>query len=93
MKRNRPMIAIYCAVALAIGLNGCGGYELGPNEATQSGAALGAVTGAIVGYNTKGHHKGQRAAIGAALGAAAGGLAGHAVESQNPPSINEGGWE
>jgi len=93
MKRNRHLATLCGTIVLAVTLNGCGGYALEPNEATQTGAALGAVTGAIVGYNTKGHYKGRRAAIGAALGAAAGGLAGYAVESQNPPTVNEGGWQ
>ncbi len=72
-------------------LTGCTGNEAVPNNATQTGIVTGAVAGSVIGYNS-GHHRGTNAALGAVAGAAAGGLIGNAVDSNNPPPQNTGGW-
>ena len=79
-------------LVIVIALTGCTGNEVLPANATQAGATTGAVAGAVIGYNTKGHHKGRRAVIGALLGAGAGAALGNAVDSNNPPPQNTGGW-
>jgi len=72
-------------------LNNCAGET--PYSGTQTGATTGAVAGAVIGYNTKGHHKGQRAVIGGLLGAVVGAGIGNAVDENNPPPQNDGGWQ
>ena len=85
-KRMKNILNLTLAIGASIALlNGCTG--------TQTGVATGAVAGSVIGYNTKGHHKGQRAVIGGVLGAAVGGGIGHAVDSNNPPPQQTGGWQ
>ena len=90
LKRKRMKSILKLIFVLGTGasialLNGCTG--------AQTGAATGAVAGSVIGYNTKGHNKGQRAAVGGLLGAAVGGGIGHAVDSNNPPPQQTGGWQ
>jgi len=82
---------IIVASTLLLSLNNCAGET--PYSSTQTGTATGAVAGAVIGYNTKGHHKGQRAVIGGLLGAAVGAGIGNAVDKNNPPPSNDGGWQ
>lgn len=72
-------------------ITGCTGNEAVPNNATQTGIVTGALAGSVIGYNS-GHHHGTNAALGAVAGAAAGGLIGNAIDSNNPPPQDTGGW-
>lgn len=91
MKRTfLPSMILISTLAL---LNNCTGNEAMPNNATQTGAAVGAVTGAVVGYNVGGGDKGRNAVVGAVIGAVAGGTLGNAIDKQNPPVEEDGGWE
>jgi len=90
MKYNIRKSLILSALSLAA-LTGCTGNEAVPNNATQTGVVAGALAGSVIGYNS-GHHRGTNAALGAVAGAAAGGLIGNAIDSNNPPPQNTGGW-
>jgi len=92
MKKN-ILKAVSLSLLSAVVFSGCTGNEVMPNNATQTGALTGALAGAAIGYNTKGHHSGQRALIGGLLGAAIGGGIGNAIDSNNPPPQQTGGWQ
>ncbi|MFT7823458.1 MAG: YMGG-like glycine zipper-containing protein [Sulfurimonas sp.] len=80
-------------VASIMMLNNCTGNEAMPNNATQTGAATGAVAGGVIGYNAGSRHKGRNALIGATVGAVAGGAVGNAIDKNNPPPQEDGGWQ
>jgi uncharacterized protein YcfJ len=90
--RRYIKIIFTSSIAVAL-LSACTGVGASPYSATQTGAATGAVAGSVIGYNTTGHHKGQRAVIGGLLGAAVGTGVGNAIDEQNQPVQNNGGWE
>ena len=65
-----------------------------PNSGVQTGAVVGALAGSAIGYNNSGHHsRGGSAVVGGLLGAAVGAGIGSAVDSNNPPPVNNGGWQ
>jgi uncharacterized protein YcfJ len=91
MNKNK-LINIFLLLSAIIVLNACTGNELAPNNATQTGAVTGALAGSVIGYNT-GHGGGTNAVIGGLLGAAVGAGIGNAVDSNNPPPQQTGGWQ
>jgi hypothetical protein len=90
--KNHIKIILISITSLGL-FSGCTGVGASPYDATQTGAATGAVAGSVIGYNTTGHHKGRRAVIGGLLGAAVGAGVGNAIDKQNQPIQNNGGWE
>lgn len=78
------------ATVVLIFLSSCASNN--PNVGAQTGAVTGALVGSVIGYNS-GSHSGTNAAVGGLLGAAVGGGIGHAVDSNNPPPAQTGGWQ
>lgn len=73
-------------------LSGCTGNEAVPSNATQTGAVTGAVVGSVIGYNS-GSHSGTNAVVGGLIGTAVGAGIGNAVDNNNPPPEQTGGWQ
>ena len=75
-------------------LSACTNNTANPNSGAQTGAVIGGLTGAAIGYNSSGHHsRGGSAVVGGLLGAAVGAGIGNAVDNNNPPPQNTGGWQ
>ena len=91
MKKRVLQLFLISSTSLLL-LNGCTGSEAAPANATQTGAVTGALVGSVIGYNS-GHNSGTNAAVGGLIGAAVGGGIGHAVDSNNPPPQQTGGWQ
>lgn len=91
MNKKILQLCLLSGVTLLV-LNGCTGAEVTPNNATQTGAVTGALVGSVIGYNS-GTHSGRNAVAGGLIGAAVGGGLGAAVDSNNPPPQQTGGWQ
>ena len=91
MKRNNIIIH-FASIATMVFLNACTGAEAVPSNATQTGAVTGALVGSVIGYNS-GSHSGTNALVGGLIGTAVGAGIGNAVDSNNPPPEQTGGWQ
>lgn len=91
MNNKRLQLFLFACTSIFI-LNGCTGSEAAPANATQTGVVAGAVVGSVIGYNS-GHHSGTNAVVGGLIGAAVGGGIGSAIDSNNPPPQQTGGWQ
>jgi len=93
MKQMRIRNLLYSTITIAF-LSACTNNSANPNSGAQTGAIIGGLTGAAIGYNSSGHHsKGGSAVVGGLLGAAVGAGIGNAVDNNNPPPQNNGGWQ
>jgi outer membrane lipoprotein SlyB len=93
MKVTSVKTILYATVAIAF-LSACTNNTANPNSGAQTGAVVGGLAGAAIGYNNSGHHsRGGSAVVGGLLGAAVGAGIGNAVDNNNPPPQNTGGWQ
>ena len=92
---NQTIFKLQFVSIIGIGLfSGCTNSGTpNPNSGAQTGAVAGALAGSAIGYNRSSHHRGGSAVVGGLLGAAAGASIGNAVDNNNPPVQNTGGWQ
>jgi uncharacterized protein YcfJ len=91
MKKNVLQKSIL-AIGMLFLLNACGASPLAPNNATQGGAATGAIAGALIGANT-GSGSGERMIASSIIGGVIGAGVGNAIDKNNAPAENQGGWQ